>query len=411
MKILYVVHQFMPDYVGGTEQDTWEVAKRMHARGHQVAIAHRAPGTKGLVQSQRAAVPIYRMESGSMDMWSLFASTFHNLRLTQQFRTAFQAFQPDVVHFQHLRGLPARLVDWVKRQGPSVFFSLRDFWFVCPNAQLLDYVSGELCTTPGESIHCARCALARIGHRALLPVAPLFAPIMAARNQILRRTLQRADGLFTYSRFVQQWYGGHGAPVDSLHYVPRGIPRPEATLVGQRDDRRVRFVYIGGLSWQKGIHILIEAFNDLGECAKLIVAGDETQYPDYVEQLRKSAQHSGVEFLGRIDRQTVWKTLATADAVVVPSLWYETFSMLTREAFALQVPVIASDHGALAEAVTHEVNGLLIAPGDVVAWRGAMQRFVKSADLRARLRSGVKPPLTMQEYLDNLEAYYQHVDS
>jgi glycosyltransferase involved in cell wall biosynthesis len=113
-----------------------------------------------------------------------------------------------------------------------------------------------------------------------------------------------------------------------------------------------------------------------------------------------------VKFLGRIDRPIVWETLATADAVVVPSLWYETFSMLTREAFAMQVPVIASNHGALAEAVTHGVDGLLIPPGDVAAWQDAMRRFVESDELRKRLRVGVTPPLTMQTYLDNLEFYY-----
>ena len=406
MKILYVVHQFMPEFIGGTEQDTWEVAKRMQARGHEVIIAHRAPGSGGLVQTRRDAIPVHRLESGSMDTWSLFAATFGDYRLTRQFRLVFQTFQPDVVHFQHLRGLPPGLVSWAKSRGRSVFLSLRDFWFVCPNAQLLNYVNGKICTAPGDPLHCARCALVRVGYRSLLPIAPLFAPLMSARNHILRKAMKRVDALFTYSRFVRNWYTEYGAPEEKLHYVARGIPRPDRSILAQAEDDFIRFVYIGGLSWQKGIHVVVKAFNALNERAQLLIAGDETQYPHYVESLRALAQHPGVSFLGRIDRETVWKTLASADAVVVPSLWYETFSMLTREAFAMQVPVIASDHGALAEAVTDGKDGLLVPPGDVDAWREVIQRLCGSGELRARLRAGVTPPLTMRDYLDNLEGYY-----
>jgi glycosyltransferase involved in cell wall biosynthesis len=378
----------------------------MHARGHEVAIVHRATGTAGLVKTQREQITIYRVELGAMDTWSLFVATFGNPRLVQKFREVFEEFRPDVVHFQHLRGLSPRLVHWSKQQGSLVFISLRDFWFVCPNAQLLDYETGELCETPGEPIHCTRCGLVRVGYRALLPIAPILSPIMAVRNHILSQSMQQADALFAYTRFVQNWYTQQGAPAEKLHYVPRGIPRPAKPPVEFHDDDYVRFAYIGGLSWQKGIHVLIEAFNTLDEHAKLLIAGDETQYVEYVGELRTRVQHPGVEFLGRIDREVVWNVLACADAVVIPSLWYETFSMLAREAFAMGVPVIASNHGALAEAVTHEVDGLLVPPGDVSAWRLALRRFVDSYDLRTHLRAGVSAPLTMREYLDNLEVHY-----
>ncbi|MGC9397907.1 MAG: glycosyltransferase [Anaerolineae bacterium] len=410
MRVLYAVHQFMPEYIGGTEQDTWEVAERMRARDHEVAIVHRAPGRAGLVRTQRDAIPVYRIEAGSMNTWSLFRATFGSPRVMRQFQTVFRAFQPDLVHFQHLRGLPPRVVGWVKDQGCPVVISLRDFWFVCPNAQLLNYETGDLCTTPGEPFHCARCGLVRIGLRSLLPVAAVFVPLMVRRNQILRAVMEQAHALFTYSGFVQTWYAERGIAMGNLHYIPRGIPRPEMPPAPRGDDSKIRFVYIGGLSWQKGVHVLIEAFNGLDQRAELLIAGDETQYVDYVRALHAAAHHPGIKFLGRIDRDTVWRTLAAADAVVVPSLWYETFSMLTHEAFAMHVPVIASDHGALAEAVDHGVDGLLVPPGDVAAWRKAMQRFVESDALRVRLRAGVTSPLTMRAYLDHLEDYYRRIE-
>jgi glycosyltransferase involved in cell wall biosynthesis len=410
MKLLYVVHQFLPDFVGGTELDTWEVATRMRDRGHKVTIVHRAPGDAGLTRTSRDGILAYRLEAGSMTPTALFSATFGHRALTHHLRAIFAETRPDLVHFQHLRGLPAGWVAWVREQGTPALISLRDFWFVCPNAQLIDYETGELCTTPGAPVHCARCAFMRAGLKSALFAAPLLAPVMATRNRILRRVMAEADGLLVYTEFVRAWFASHGAPEDRLHLVPRGIPRPTTLPERQRPtDGRIRFLYVGGLAWQKGVHTVVAAFNDLPDDAELVIAGDEAKYPDYVAELRSLATHPNIRFLGRLDRPAVWQAMADADAVVVPSLWYETFSMLVREAFAMGLPVIASDHGVLADAVTHEVDGLLAAPGSVSAWREALTRYVTSADLQTRLKAGVTPPLTMADYIDNLEAAYARV--
>jgi hypothetical protein len=55
------------------------------------------------------------------------------------------------------------------------------------------------------------------------------------------------------------------------------------------------------------------------------------------------------------------------------------------------------------------VDGLLLPPGDVAAWRAAMQRLLDEPDLLPRLRAGVQPPMTMEEHVDRLEALYAQV--
>ena len=407
MRLLYVVHQFMPDFVGGTELDTWEIASAMRNRGHTVSIVHRAQGNAGWVRTERQGIPVHRLECGPMTPTALFAASYGHRRLSRAFRAALAEVAPDLVHVQHLRGLPTGLVGQVKAQGLPMVLTLHDFWFVCPNAQLIDNVTGKVCTTPGEPIHCARCALARAGLRSALPAAPLLAPLMAARNSSLRRVVRRADVVLVYSEFVRRWFAGRGVPTDKMHLMVRGISRPEVLPTrGRATGGSVRFVYIGGLAWQKGVHTVVEAFNSLPDAGELIIAGDETQDPGYAARLRALADHPGIRFVGRLDRPAVWQTLAEADAVVVPSLWYETYSLLTREAFAMGVPVFASAHGALADAVVHQRDGLLVPPGDVAAWRRALGDFVASSDMRARLMDGVSPPPTMEGFFDSLESTY-----
>lgn len=408
MKLLYTVHQFLPEYVGGTELDTWEIASAMRDRGHQVSILHRAPGHGGWSRTERDGIAVYRLAGGAMTANALFAATFGHPRLSHAFRSALADAKPDVVHIQHLRGLPIRVATQL-RLAPTVL-TLHDFWFVCPNAQLIDNATGQVCTTPGQPMHCARCALVRAGLPAAPPVAPLIAPLMAARNHVLRNVAERVDRIVVYSDFMRRWFADQGFPSAKLQLVSRGIVAPD-TLPPRlrRDTGRIRFAYIGGLAWQKGVHTLVQAFNGLPENAELVIAGDETQDPRYTAQLRALATHPGISFVGRLDRPAVWQALVDADAVVVPSLWYETYSLLTREAFAAGAPVIASAHGVLADAVVHCVNGLLAPPGDAVAWRATMAEFVESESLRAALKAHVTRPPTTDTFFDNLESIYREV--
>ena len=94
------------------------------------------------------------------------------------------------------------------------------------------------------------------------------------------------------------------------------------------------------------------------------------------------------------------------DVVAVPTLWYETFSFIVSEAFVAGLPVVASRLGPLADRVRDGVDGLLLPPGDVSAWRAAMQRLADSPDLLARLRANVRPPMTLEAHVDQLETLY-----
>ncbi len=176
-------------------------------------------------------------------------------------------------------------------------------------------------------------------------------------------------------------------------------------MLRTRPGRPLRVACIGGLAWQKGVHVVVEAFERLAGPAELWVAGSETFDPAYAQQLRAQAGPR-VRFLGGLSRAQVWACLAEVDVLAVPSLWYEAFSLIAHEAFAAGVPVIATRLGALAEVVRDDVNGLLIPPGDVGAWAAACQRLADEPSLLERLRAGVRAPLDMAQHVQRLCSVY-----
>jgi glycosyltransferase involved in cell wall biosynthesis len=251
-----------------------------------------------------------------------------------------------------------------------------------------------------------------------------MAGLLGWRNYLLRRALAGAAKIIAPTRFVADWHAQRGVLAGKMIVIPHGLPLPKSfsavspSIDSEQAEQRpalnlpkksaLIFAYIGGLSWQKGVHILIEAFNGVQGNATLWIAGDESADPEYVAKLKQLASGK-VQFLGKLSRKTVWQTLAQVDVAVTPSLWYESFSFIVSEAFAAGVPVIASRIGALAERVGHNVNGLLVLPGDAQSLRRAMQRFVSEPNLRAQLRRGIEPVKRIEEYVAEMETLYQAV--
>ena len=68
-------------------------------------------------------------------------------------------------------------------------------------------------------------------------------------------------------------------------------------------------------------------------------------------------------YLGRLSRHDVLSQMGGSKAVVFPSEYYENFPLTIVEAFACGVPVVASNHGAMAEIVSDQQTGLLFDVG------------------------------------------------
>jgi glycosyltransferase involved in cell wall biosynthesis len=155
------------------------------------------------------------------------------------------------------------------------------------------------------------------------------------------------------------------------------------------------------------VHILIEAFNGLDPSrARLSIYGTEKAFPEYAQRVHALAKTPNITFQGEVDHDQLWLALADVDLLVVPSLWYETFSLVIQEAFATKVPVIASNLGALREAVRHGVDGLLFPPGDPVALRRVLQELVDTPSLLDGLRDNIEPVKSMIEHAAEIETVY-----
>lgn len=418
MRILHIVHQYMPDKVGGTELYTQTIARYQLARGHETAVFTPAnlPSDSSLLPDDEAGVRVYRAPVGERGRGRVFADTFYRPDLTRALQAVLARERPHLVHVQHLMGLPFALVDAVAAAGIPLIITLHDYWYGCANAQLITNDTQAICAGPDARYHnCARCALARAGQDDRAWLAPVVAPLLRHRNAGLRRIWQQAFAIIAPTRFVRDVYAHMGLPADPVVVIPHGIDVPQAhiaDLLARRPPRQpgapLHVGYVGSLGWQKGLHVLVTAVNQLpADQIRLSLYGSLDTFPDYVAQLRQQATHPGIRFMGRVSRDAVWAAMAEFDLFALPTLWYEASPLTIQEAFAVRLPIVGSRIGALPEKIRDGGDGLLFPPGDAGALRAILQRLAANPAELDALRAQIQPVRTIQEQLQDIDALYE----
>ena len=273
-----------------------------------------------------------------------------------------------------------------KHQVPLVL-SITDFWFLCPKINLLRS-DGENCdgiTTPWDCLHCnARNAKVYQWPRSILPEnatkllltasskiplisrRPGFRGIvgdMAERKKYLRDVFSLPDIRLTASTFVKEVHfkAGFDDPI-RLHPYGHDLSWMEQ-YTGKLPSKKIRIGFIGQIIHSKGIHLLLEAVNQLEnvirERISLSIYGNLQKNPVYGAKLQELANGLGnVEFCGTYAHDESANVFSKIDILVVPSLWYD-FPLIIDEAFATKTPVIATKLGQMAENVIDGSNGLL----------------------------------------------------
>lgn len=147
---------------------------------------------------------------------------------------------------------------------------------------------------------------------------------------------------------------------------------------------------VGRLSPWKGQHVLLDAFAAAfpdGNATALVIGDALFGETEYADGLRRQATQLGVgdrvQFTGHVPDPTPW--YSRMDVLVHASTLPEPFGQVVVEGMAAGLPVIATNAGGPTEVITDEIDGLLVAPGNVGELAALLQRLAADAHLRDRL--------------------------
>lgn len=156
--------------------------------------------------------------------------------------------------------------------------------------------------------------------------------------------------------------------------VPEGDEKQNNQIKGNIDELKDKkyYAFVGRVEEIKGIRLLVKAFEKNGKF--LVIVGDGNDSNKINGYLCKR-KISNIIMLGRQERDVVNVIMAHAKAVIVPSLWYETFGMVVIEAYACRTPVIAADFGNAGDLVEDGRTGFQYRQGSSDALNLAVERM------------------------------------
>lgn len=168
----------------------------------------------------------------------------------------------------------------------------------------------------------------------------------------------------------------HGIEPERVFHIPYPFRFDRGSASASKDPERLRVVFAGRLTEQKGIDILLQTIELLGaedpDGFSFTIAG--SGQPEWEEQLRIVTAKTGhVEYLGYVAHEQMAEFYASADVAFVPSSW-ETFPYACLEPQSQGVAVIASDIPGCQDIVGHGETGFLFPVGDAEAAAAALQR-------------------------------------
>ena len=297
---------------------------------------------------------------------SFFASALYFRHYGQQVATDLQSVGAEIIHVQNF----SQFVPWIRRRNPraKVVLHMHADW------------------------------LAELNRRWLQP------------------RLEAADAIVCCSGYYANGIRGAWPQFGSrVHVVYNGAAPEELTEIGERSlrlEEARRILFVGRVVPDKGLHILIEAFNGLVEelpHLELAIVGPipmiaraslaiHTSTEPMVRELAKfggarfdrylrsrltPAAAKRVTITGEVPRRELLHHYRDSDLLVLPSILPEGFGIPIVEAACCGIPTVATRRGGMPEVIVNGETGCLVEAGDAAGLRAAMANLLKD-DARRR---------------------------
>jgi glycosyltransferase involved in cell wall biosynthesis len=440
MKILQVSHGLPPRENAGVELYTFYLSKALASLNHEVSIFCREE------DPAKEEFSSFREEANGLKVTRVVNNLtrisdsriyYDNHFFDEAFIKTLNREKPDLVHFQHFIALSANLLKIAKEEGYPVVLTLHDFFALCHRIHLLKE-DRRICKGPLYGLECVSCLnsagppadsrtriflkykdvlpfpFVKWSKRFLIPSDRLdqkgYEPFH--RYRYMYEIFKIPEVLLVPSRFVKDQYLRYYSAFDSkIRVLPLGVPPINGTRRPMERKGDIRFCYYGNILHTKGVHVLLEAFKNLPKGkASLTIYGARTPWNDcYYDCLMKEASGFPVHFRAPFDRDRLTEALSDQDVVILPSICYESFSFVIREAIQLGMPVVASRLGAIPEAIEEGIHGFLFNPGDSKDLERWMLRFIEKPDLVQTMALKKKPAKSMAEHAAELIDLYRGI--
>lgn len=372
MKILFVNTLYYPNIIGGAERSVQCLAEALAENGDKSVIIT-ANHHSGIRMDSHNGVKIYYVSiknlysplSTKKGLWVLkpfwHIIDTYNPWMTHQIGHILGLERPEIVHTNNLGGFSISTWTAAKRQNIPLVHTLRDYYLLCPAATM--FRNGKNCER--QCWYCRGYSYKRKRKSNIVDA------VAGNSGFILNRHLSL--GYFSKTPIRR---------VIMSSYSARDISSPSAF----GNDRPLRLGFLGRLKPNKGIELLLQAFERLSHAEYELWIGGSG--PEGYEQHLKTryAQHN-IHFLGFVKPESFFSTI---DVLVTPSVWHDPLPRTIFEAYTHGIPVIGSNRGGIPEIIHNGQTGFVFDPDHPDTLLSVVKKVRDDPDLRDRMSRNAK---------------------
>lgn len=329
---------------------------------------------------------------------------FYNDVAYQRVIAEIAQFQPDVIHVHNFFYQASPAVFYAaKAKGIPTVLTLHNYRTICANALLMrNALPCEQCTQQLFPVHGIRhkCFQDSAIKTALLTATTAWHKWKGTWHKLV-------DRVIVLTAFAKQKFISSSLGIPEHKFIVKANSVAEQSVL-PLEKRADTVVYVGRLSPEKGIEVLLEAAKHTDHTIQLIGDGP---LKDMVLEAAKSC--TNIQYLGQQPHKEVIRAIQGSKGLLLPSVCYEGLPNTVLEAFSTGTPVVVSDLDNLNQLVIHHKNGLTFSTGNGKALAQSIDQLLAQTDrwqeLADQAYNSYQQQYTQQKNYEQLITLYQGI--
>jgi glycosyltransferase involved in cell wall biosynthesis len=393
MRLLFVVHQFFPQWFTGTEKFVLNNAKQLIRMGHRVEVLTYGYQDENIFYKMDGIlirnydfedIPVTCIKHDNPNKELNFEIIDNSLH--KFFYSFLKKNYFDCIHIAHPMRL-GNIAICAKKLGIPIVLTLTDFWVLCPNIQGITK-DGELCLSPEGGKACQKKCFS---YKSLVN--------LTQREQNIKLFIAHCDIICSPSYFLSNIVSNYfSIPILTVYHgidfasIPISFP-----LKLKNDSDFLKIGYIGTLLPHKGVHLLIESLQHISSNFKLFLFGGFFE-PKYLENLiRCSQKDMRVNFMGKYCEEDIPKIMNSVDVTICPSVWWENSPITILTSLAYKKPVIGNNIGGCNEFIISNKNGFKFKFNDSIDLARVISYLCKNTSIIIEMSQKMRFPRRIEE--------------
>lgn len=283
---------------------------------------------------------------------------FYHFEAAKKIETLIIKEKPDLAHIHLMWGqITSSILPILKRYKIPIIYTVHDYRLICP-AYIFRNGKGCICEDcKGKYFYKCFMNKCTKGNR-------IMSAVMAAEQYFRNKffyPLNFINGFIYVSNFAQEIHEKYMPLIQYKKHITLYNFSKSIAVSPKEIPHEKYYLFLGRLSYEKGIETLIKAFK-IQSSINLKIAGTG---PLETELKSKTINSKNIEFLGYKKGKELEELICKAYMVIVPSECYENNPMSIIESYAMGTPVIGAKIGGIPEIIQVNISGFIFESGNI----------------------------------------------